>query len=169
VDRAVSDTGPIIHLSEIGRLKALRVAEVLIPPEVQRELTKGKVGAEINKFKFIRATSLSKRGNDIASILARRYSLSIGESEAIVLAKEKGINLIFTDDLDARDVAELEGLEPHGSVGILLRAYRGGILTRDETINSLHKLSSDSTLYITSDLVELATEAVKKHRRILRR
>lgn len=161
MDNAISNTGPILHLSEINYLKALRIVKnVFVPPEVWRELKRGKIGGELEKAKFIKTVELGKRGKDLASLLVRKYALGLGEAEAIALSKERGIDLIFTDDLDARDVAKRMELKPHGSVGILLRAYREGILTRKKTIDALHKLYSDSSLYITSDLINLAVKAV---------
>lgn len=166
MDNAVSNTGPILHLSEIGYLKALRIVKnVLVPPEVWRELKRSKIRGELEKVKFIKTAELGKRGKDFASLLVRKYALDLGEAEVIALAKESGIDLVFTDDLDARDAAKQIKLDPHGSVGILLRAYREGILTQKEAIDALQKLHSDSSLYITSDLVNLAVEAVKKHKR----
>lgn len=163
MDNAISNTGPILHLCEINYLKALRIVKnVFVPPEVWRELKRSKIGGKLEKTKFIKTAELGKRGKDLASLLVRKYALDLGEAEAIALAKESNIDLFFTDDLDARDVAKRMELKPHGSVGILLRAHREGILAQKETIDALHKLHSDSSLYITSDLVNLAVEAVKK-------
>lgn len=167
MDKAISNTGPILHLFEINHLKALRmVKNVFVPSEVWRELKRSKIGAELEKAKFIKTAELGKRGKDLASLLVRKHGLDLGEAEVIALSKESGIDLVFTDDLDARDVAKRMELKPHGSVGILLRAYRGRILTRKETIDALHKLYSDSSLYITSDLMNMAVRAVEKHKRI---
>lgn len=166
MDNAISNTGPILHLSEINCLKALRIVKnVFVPPEVWRELKRSKIGGKLEKAKFIKTAELGKRGKDLASLLVRKYALNLGEAEAIVLSKERGIDLVFTDDLDARDVAKRMELKPHGSVGILLRAYQEEILTRKETIDALHKLYSDSSLYITSDLMNLAVGAVERHKR----
>lgn len=163
MDKAISNTGPILHLSEINYLKALRIVKkVLVPPEVWRELKRSKIGGALEKAKFVKTAELGKRGKDLASLLVRKYALGLGEAEVIALSKESGANLVFTDDLDARDIAKQMGLKPHGSVGILLRAYRERTLTRKETINAIRKLYSDSSLYITSDLINLAVRAVKR-------
>lgn len=42
----------------------------------------------------------------------------------------------------------MHGLEPHGSIGILLRAYREVIIKEDETLTGIKKLYSDSTLEV---------------------
>lgn len=166
MDRAVSNTGPILHLHEVDCLRELRaVGSIIIPPEVQRELRRSGLRDELRKMRFIKTAKMGKRGKDLSSLLARKYALDLGEAEAIALAKESNAKLLLTDDLDARDVAKRMGLEPSGTVGVLLRAYRRRILARKRTVDALRKLHSDSTLYITSDLVDLAVKAVRQYRR----
>ncbi len=97
-----------------------------------------------------------------AGALSRKYGLDLGEAEAIVLAKREDISSFFTDDLDARRTARMRGLDPHGSGGVLLRAYRDGIIPEEKTVTAVRDLYSDSSLYLTSDLVERAVKAVKK-------
>ncbi len=97
----------------------------------------------------------------MAAVFVRRWGLQMGEAEAIALSLELGVPLIFTDDLDARAVAKRYGLSSHGSVGILLRAYREGILKEVEVIDGLRNLHLRSSLFITLDLVKRAVESVK--------
>ncbi len=160
---AVSDTGPLIHLSQIGRLDSLRIVDrLLIPPEVEDEFKKRGVPRKLDSLDMIDVKRIKGEQANSAGTLARKYGLDLGEAEAIVLAKRENISLFFTDDLDARRTARMRGLEPHGSIGILLRAYRDEILSEEETVASVRNLYSDSSLYLTSDLVERAIKAVKK-------
>lgn len=106
---------------------------------------------------------MSIKEGDLAAWMAVRHELGLGEAEAISLCKTKKIKLLLTDDLDARIAAESEGLEAHGSIGILLRAFREGFLTDNQTIKSLQKLESDSSLFITHPLIQQAIKAVKKY------
>jgi len=159
---AVSDTGPIVHLFEVGQLKALRIVRrLLVPPEVGRELRRGRCAVELGHLDWVQERSLPGRAMDRAAGIARRWGLELGEAETIALSLELGVRLIFTDDLEARAAAKGYGLEPHGSVGILLRAFREDILATEEVIGALGGLHSKSSLYITSDLVKRAVEAVK--------
>ncbi len=161
-DTAVSDAGPLIHLSEIGRLEALGiVGNVLVPPEVATELTKGPSPMQLAGLDWMEVRNLGPRGKDQAAFVCRRFGLDLGEAEAIALCMETSTKLIFTDDLDARDAARRVKLDPHGSVGILLRAYRRGLLSQENTIQSLEDLGSKSSLYLTADLVRRAVQAVK--------
>ncbi|MEZ4644360.1 MAG: DUF3368 domain-containing protein [Chloroflexota bacterium] len=49
-----------------------------------------------------------------------------GEAEAIVLALEKNVPDILIDDAKGRRVAQLNGLYPIGTVGVLLQAKQTG-------------------------------------------
>lgn len=162
-DEAVSDTGPPIHLSQIGSLESFRIVDrLLIPLEVEDEFKKGGSPEKLNEIDVIEVRRIEGKDVDRAGALARKYELDLGEAEAIVLAKEEKIPLIFTDDLNARRTAQMRGLEPHGSVGVLLRAYRNGINSEGETVIAIRNLHSNSTLYLTSDLVERSIKAVRR-------
>ncbi|KXA94171.1 hypothetical protein AKJ37_07870 [candidate division MSBL1 archaeon SCGC-AAA259I09] len=160
---AVSDTGPLIHLSQIEKLELLKIVDrLLIPLEVKDEFRKGGSLKKLRELDIIEVKEVKGTHADSAGAMSRKFGLDLGEAGAIVLAKKKGISLIFTDDLDARRAAMMRGLEPHGSIGILLRAYRDGIISEEETITAIRQLHSDSSLYLTSDLTKRAVEAVRE-------
>ncbi len=48
------------------------------------------------------------------------HELGAGEAEAIALARSLHADWLLTDDAEARVVAQLAGLEVHGSLGVLL-------------------------------------------------
>lgn len=146
---AVSDTGPVAHLSEIAAISALSVfKEVIIPPEVHNEIRQ--LGHQAKTLKLV---ALSASSNDLTKILAAKYGLDLGEAEGIALAVQERIGLFLTDDLAARDTAKDYDLEPHGTLGILLRAFREGKLSRADAVMKVNLLYEKSTLYITKDLV----------------
>jgi len=160
---AVSDTGSLIHLFQIEKLQLLKIVDrLLIPLEVKDEFRKGGSLKELRELDIIEVKEVKGTHADSAGAMSRKFGLDLGEAEAIVLAKKKGISLIFTDDLEARRAAMMRSLEPHGSIGILLRAYRDGIISKEETITAIRQLHSDSSLYLTSDLTKRAVEAVRE-------
>ncbi|RLF40958.1 MAG: hypothetical protein DRN21_01135 [Thermoplasmata archaeon] len=65
--------------------------------------------------------------------------------------------------LAARTATEAEDLESHGSVGVILRAFREGILTENRVVKLLQNLESESTLFITHPLIQQAIKAVKDY------
>ena len=84
--------------------------------------------------------------------MASSYNLDLGEVEAISLCMQEGIKLLFTDDLEARIVAKSYNIEVHGTIGILVRSFREGILTEKEVIAKLELLRTKSSLFLTKDL-----------------
>jgi predicted nucleic acid-binding protein len=62
-----------------------------------------------------------------------------GDADVLALASElEGIALL--DDEEARGMAEVEGIEHHGTVYLLLRMVKMGLLTTDEAIEGLNKM-----------------------------
>lgn len=156
-DRAVADAGPLIHLGQTGlSAQFLSTFEVYIPEEVFTECKKhiGHTGAKI--------VSLKSKYKDFAAMLAEKYSLGLGESEAISLALQEKIRLFLTDDLDARIAAKEYGLEPHGTVGIVLRLYRNGILSKKNTKRKIYDLREKSSLFLTKKLVEWIIKEIEE-------
>lgn len=126
----VSNSSPLIHLSQIGRLYLLRefFESILIPPAVYREVVvegRGRPGAEeVKNAGWIIVRGI--RGEHMKVILRR--VLDEGEAEAIVLALEVNASLILLNDREARIQAKSLGLNVTGTLGILLRARRLGLI-----------------------------------------
>lgn len=150
--KAVVDSGPFIHLKEIDAQKALTIFTVLVPPAVTEEIQSLSRTATVNHH----------FDNNLVQILQNEFGLGLAESQCIALAKAEKIPLFLTDDLDARTTAKELGLEPHGTVGILLKAYRKKVFTKNQVVLFVQKLKTHSTLYITSDLVNYILQQIEK-------
>ncbi|MBI2185147.1 MAG: hypothetical protein HYU39_09340 [Thaumarchaeota archaeon] len=72
--------------------------------------------------------------------------------------------MFLTDDLDAREAAENIGIEVHGSVGIIVRAFKERMLTLEETIRSLNDIHDKSRLFVSKIIIDEAIRAVRKHK-----
>jgi predicted nucleic acid-binding protein len=72
--------------------------------------------------------------------LAERAGIHAGEMTAILVAKERGVPVLL-DDKAARKFAESFGLEVTGSLGIIVRAAKLELLSKDEVIETLEKIS----------------------------
>ncbi|MEK6924648.1 MAG: hypothetical protein AABW71_00235 [Nanoarchaeota archaeon] len=156
--KAISDTGPVIHLNEINLTSALDVfSSIFIPLEVSHELQKYK----INLPKKIKVRELEGLSKDIVKILTNEYDLDIGESCAISLALQEKADYFLTDDLEARETAKKYKLEVHGTVGIILRAFKEKIIDRKTAITRINDLHEKSTLFITKDLIKNIIEAIE--------
>ena len=96
--KIVSDTGPIIGLAKIGKIKLLEkyADEVLIPPMVYKELL-GKIGPESEEIdnalsSFIKIANLPKIEGELQNIIS---DLDEGEKQAIALAYSIVILIIY--------------------------------------------------------------------------
>ena len=161
-NKAVSDTGPIIHLSEINLIKAFDIFSVVVIPEaVERELKNNKIPI----FKKIKILELSPDFKDKVKILTNQENLDLGEAFAIVLAMQEKTDYFLTDDLDARNVAIKYNLQVHGTIGVVLRAFREKIIDKKTAIEKVNELYTKSSLFITKDLVESVLKAIEEFKR----
>ncbi|GAB6102788.1 DUF3368 domain-containing protein [Thermococcus atlanticus] len=126
----VSNSTPLIHLAKIGRLNLLRefFGEVFIPEAVYRECVVE--GKDLEDAKLIENAGwiMVERIRDGRLKKSLMIELDEGESEAIVLAIEKGAEMLLMDDYDGREIARALGLKTTGTIGILLRAKIEGLI-----------------------------------------
>ena len=131
MQKVVSNSSPIIHLSKIGKLNLLKeyFDTITIPEIVYREsVMEGKDRVEVELIKNAEWIKVSQV-KDKKFVKLLQTSLDDGESEAITLSLEIGADLILLDDSDARERARLYGLKIIGTIGILLHAKMDGKIT----------------------------------------
>jgi predicted nucleic acid-binding protein len=114
----VVDSTCLIALERIGRLDILPALfpEIVAPPAVAEEF-----GSAL-AWMTVRAVS-----NEIFTA-SLRTQLHRGEAETIALAAEIMADRIVLDDKKARRIARQMGLRSIGTVGVILRARRDGIV-----------------------------------------
>jgi len=136
---------------------------ILIPQEVFDEVCKFEAlgSKEVRKSENISVHNLTGDSKNLVKRIVLAYELNIGEAAAIALARQEDVLLFFTDDLDARFVASSLGLTVHGTVGILLRAFHEKMLTKDEVISKVRMLETQSSLFITRDLINFIIKELK--------
>ena len=160
--KAVSNTGPIIHLSEINLIKVLDIFyKIMIPKEVEKELRNNKIAVP----RKIKIQELLPDFKDRVKILTNQENLGLGESFAIVLAMQEKADYFLTDDLDARNVAIKYNFQVHGAIGIVLRAFREKIIDKKTAIEKVSELHTKSSLFITKDLVDDVIKAIEEFKR----
>jgi len=160
-DKAVSNTGPLIHLSEIERFELLNIfTKIYIPWKVYEEVCiEGMPGErEVRTAENIEVLSASK--GEIEKVSNKiDAKLEEGELQALTLCNKLKVSIFLTDDLDARDTGKQLGFEVHGSVGVIARAYRAGLIDLGTAKMSLENLYSISKLFVTRSIIE---EAIKE-------
>ena len=126
----VINTSPWIALSICGKTELLKqlYEEVYMPVGVKEEILTGgkeKVGvAELRKSSWLKVEEVT----DIEK-LKLLYELDRGEAEVIILAKEKKIREVLIDEKVARMQAKILELEVVGTLSLLLRAKKKGLLS----------------------------------------
>ena len=127
--KVISDASTLIGLARIGQLNLLRklYSQIIIPQAVLEEVSKEKkAGSEkISKASYIK---IEKVKDEIA-VKFLLGNLGKGESEVLVLAKEKQADLILIDEKKARKMARRAGFKVMGILGLLLVSKRNGFIS----------------------------------------
>jgi hypothetical protein len=142
MSRWVVDTSPLIFLAKLNRLDLLRKSadEVLAPAAVIEEVRaypdEASRKIEDALGSWLREEKVEERR--IVDVLLA--DLDFGEAEVIALAHESSAERIVMDDLDGRRFARRLGLEPVGTLGLLLAArLRGELGSLREEIERLER------------------------------
>jgi len=139
----ITDSTCLIGLERIEQLDLLPklFSSILIPPAVEAEvnLKRTWLKVEVPRNQLL--------------VTALKNQLDSGESEAIALALEYPEILIVLDDLSARKVGLQLNLKVIGTVGLLLRAKRQGLITE---IKPFLKALNQANFRISEALVQKA-------------
>ncbi len=116
--QAVTNSTCLIGLERIGQLNLLPqvFSSVFAPPTVVAEVS--------SPLSWLRVQAVQ----NTAVIATLRTQMDAGEAETIALAMELGDVILILDDKKARRVAQQIGLKVIGTVGMLLRAKRQGVI-----------------------------------------
>jgi predicted nucleic acid-binding protein len=164
----VSNAGPLIHLSKIGKLNLLKelFVKIIIPTAVKVEVVdSGKeegfpdallIESEIGKWIEVEEDV----DNEVKEI-ADKAGLDRGEAVVIMLAKMKGYPVLI-DDLAARRFAIGLGLEVVGSIGVLIKAAKIGEISKDDALKALKKLGE--IMWLGVDVYEDARKTLEELR-----
>jgi predicted nucleic acid-binding protein len=144
--RAVSNAGPIIHLSWVDRLDLLEALfqEVLVPAAVRDEILPAR--RDVRGVPAIRSAFTSdqlkvRAVTDRGAVAGLESYLHRGEAEAIVLMRETAADLLLLDDKEARLHAQTQGLPISGTIGVLRMARELGLIQSVPSIlNELKRL-----------------------------
>ena len=147
----VSDTSPIRALDWIGQLDVLAhlYGCVVIPRAVCDELLhagKRYRAIDVATIPFVQVRDPTSRER-----LPPDSRLDAGETEALNLAMALGADVVLIDELAGRKVAFELGLQPVGTIGILLRAKRDGLIPEIRALIS--ELRSGLGFFLSDALV----------------
>jgi predicted nucleic acid-binding protein len=150
----VCNTTPLVALFLLDQLELLErlYSSIFVPPTVRQEFLAGPLPRDratvLEHASWIQVVQLeSPRRADMLTDLDR------GEAEVIALAEEKSADLVIMDERLGRKYVRLLGLPLTGTIGVLLRAKREGLI---ESVRPLVQSLIGSGFYLAEELVEEA-------------
>jgi len=132
-------------------LRLLNVLEeIFIPQKVIEE-----AGCIILPLKNIKIIFINETEIKETKEILKEFILHPGELHALHLARKLNV-LFLTDDLEARDAAISQNIEVHGTLGVVILAYKRGLIDKEEAKKSIQQLYWNSSLFLTPFIVEEA-------------
>lgn len=148
----VCNTSPLLYLHQVGQLGLLRdlYGRVLIPSAVRAELRAGGERGcpvpDVDRIEWLHIRDPRDR-----TLLPVVVDLGPGEAEAIALALAEPGSLLILDDQLGRRIAHLNGLTYTGTLGVLVRAKKEGLLAAAApVIEALRQ----TTMHLTPALIQ---------------
>ncbi|RJS82849.1 DUF3368 domain-containing protein [Methanophagales archaeon] len=123
--KIVSNSSPLIALAKIGKLNILR-DDIVIPKAVFDEITKPEKEYVKELYEWGKDKIIEVKNRKAVEYL--ELMIDGGEAETIVLAEELNADAVLIDDLKARKIATLRGLNIIGTIGVLLDAKERGFI-----------------------------------------
>ncbi len=144
----IFDATPLIYLGKINFIQKIAhfPEDKYTPESVYKEVVvEGKKSGQPEVFiieNMINAGIIKIRApvdNQYLSHLKENPKIHKGDAEVLALAYElEGIALL--DDEEARGMAEIEGIEHHGTIYLLLKMMTIGLVTKEETLDGLNEM-----------------------------
>lgn len=147
----VANASPLILLSKAESLHLLpNMSEsVVIPSVVVREIGAKKEGVYLlEELKKYDRFFIQENVDVPEDILA--WDLGAGETQVIVYGKRHGANRVVLDDLEARRCAKVMCVATFGTLGLVARAKKLGVLSQARPV--IERLCQQG-LYATSELI----------------
>jgi len=165
---AISNAGPLIHLTKANALHILKALyhTILIPEEVRNEaVDKGKEKGHPDALQIEKAihqgwieTIQIELKPDFQKA-AETAGLTKAETAVIQHAYENRL-IALLDDEPARTFARTLGITVRGTIGILIQATKDNILNQQQAVQTLDKLTE--TMYISVDLYKTTRKEISK-------
>lgn len=151
-DVLVSNTGPLIALSMIGRLNLLPelFSHIIIPSEVYEEL----IASPFESRRIVKPSWLEVKMAQVPMDSLLLSVLDKGEAAVIQLARQISADTVFIDERKGRKVArDVYNIAVIGTAGVLVQARKMGL------IGSVRELLSEmkqNGYWIHDNIVEVA-------------
>lgn len=163
----IINSGPLMALAKLGLLHLLGrlYGKVAMPGAVYEEVVlrgmeqgfpdslQVKLGIQ---QKQLSVEEVRKPRADIAEL-----PLHKGEKETLNLAMEHKADLVLLDDMLARSEAQAHGFSVKGTLGIIAKGYRTGVLTLDEVQIIFDSIIERNDIWIAEGLCRRVFDGLK--------
>ncbi len=155
----ISDSSPLISLAVIGKLDILGdlYKETYVPTAVFEEVVRADKPFARELKLFLNGRIKGVKNKMAVKILSG--DIGAGEAEAIVLALERNPGIVLIDDLKTRRFAKMNGLKIIGTMGILLKAKKEGLIKEIKPLLSVLLLND---IRISTKIIEITLQAARK-------
>lgn len=176
----VSNASPLIYAAKIGFLEALRklYGKILLPPAVYNEVVEKGVERkaadaliieEAVMKGYLQVAELNERAKAEIKILTKMQDISVGEAEAIALAKQVKAELLIIDERSGTIVARVWGIKTVGLLGIIIEAMYQGIITFEKLKTYYNRMIETEFRLKHRDYVKAMKQAEKVWRKMKKR
>jgi len=168
-DTAVAiDSGPLMVLAKLNLLHLLKelYGEVHIAKSVYDEvvvegLHQGYDDAQTLKL-FLEQTGWNPENNDLTSLPfeLQEANIDLGERETLAVAIALDNCMVLMDEAVGREVARNLDLTVRGTLGLMLDAYRKGLISADHLRFCFMEASRRDDIWISKTLIERLMEEI---------
>jgi predicted nucleic acid-binding protein len=150
----IGDSSALIALAICDALDLLAALydKVYVPQAVYLEITQGGRPEADKLCRYLRG---KVKNVDMTNYIYLDAYADIGETEAMLLYKQLSADILLIDDKKGRKVAKMNEIEIIGSLGILLKAKKHGLL--NEVSAALNRLQN-SIIYLDQTLINEVLE-----------
>lgn len=145
----VSNTTPLISLADIGLLWVLNelYGEIRIPEAVMNEIISDPARSEVSSSGWIKVCPVPESPGK------RIYSsrLHAGEVGTIILAETLHADLVLMDDNAAKKTAKYLGMKVTGTLGVIMRAKREGLI---DAVEPYIRALIEDGMYISPKIID---------------
>ncbi|MFO8017016.1 MAG: DUF3368 domain-containing protein [Promethearchaeia archaeon] len=157
---AIINASPLIYLGKIGALQCL---PKLFPKCITTRLVKDEVLAQKRAPEYVILHNsfsdwLEIENPSNTKLVKKLEELRIHPGEASVIALAKGLhereqkNIVLIDDLTAREIARTLDLAVTGTLGVILKALRSGIINGKIARQFLDAIVEKTTFHLSAEL-----------------
>jgi len=156
--RAVFNASPLIYLGKKRMLHLLKLVfdEVVIPVDVEVEVMQLEESPEAIQLRdaieegWMRV--LQSSSDEKERIVKLFPEIDVGEASVITLGLDGFGDVLIIDDAEARVAAESFGLRVHGTLYVILEAYRRGFFKSKREVVSVINNMLRKGFYLSTDV-----------------